>query len=150
MELLLATVCDDASVDDDGKLHVHGIFNELYAPGFPAKQEAMVLVAVLEWEREDAGRYAFRIDLVSPAGKPTLTVDGHTEVDPRPPDRPPARTRVVMPLEEVVFPEPGRYAIRIRAKGHDFSGPGLHLIEGEPPDPAAAPAGTGVGGGAPG
>lgn len=140
MDLLLALVCDDARPDDQGKLDIHGVFNDLYAPGFPAKQDQMVLVMVVEWDRADQGRYRFKVDLVGPGGKPTLTVDGHTDVDGRPEDRPPARTRLVMPLEEVVFPEPGGYRFVIRVKGRELKGPTLYLVRSEP---AGEPVGLG-------
>lgn len=134
MELALGLVCDDARTTPDGKLDLHGVFNDLYAPGFPAKQDRMVLVLVIEWDREDQGRFQFRVDLKDPKGRPSLTVDGHTEVDQRPPDRPPARTRLVMPLENVVFPQAGRYRFEVRMKGRSFPGPTLHLVEREDGD----------------
>ena len=129
MELVLGLICDDAGATPEGKLDVRGVFNDLFAPGFPAKQDRMVLVLAVEWDREDQGRFQFRVDLVGPEGTRSLTVDGHTDVDPRPPDRPPARTRLVMPLEDVVFPVPGRYWFRVRMKGRTFEGPSLHLVE---------------------
>lgn len=140
MELLLGLVCDDAKTTDEGKLDVQGIFNDLYAPGFPAKQDRMVLVLAIEWDRRDQGRFQFRVDLNGPDGRPSLTVDGHTEVDRRPPERPPARTRLVMPLEEVIFPRAGRYRFEVRMKGETFPGPTLHLVEQE-----AAPEGERAG-----
>ncbi len=131
MQLLLAAVCDDARLNAQGKLDVHGIFNDLYAPGFPAKQDRMVLVLVVEWDREDEGRYRFRIDLEGPDGKPSISVDGHSDVDRRPADRPPPRTRLVLPLEEVVFPTPGAYQFKVTMKGHAFPGPSLYLVESD-------------------
>lgn len=141
MELVLGLVCDDARATPEGKLDVQGVFNDLYAPGFPAKQDHMVLVLAMEWDRDDQGRFQFRVDLKGPDGRPSLTVDGHTEVDRRPPERPPARTRLVMPLEEVVFPEAGTYRFEVRMKGRTFEGPALHLVEQDAP-PAS---GTGTG-----
>lgn len=132
MELALALVCDDARTNEEGKLDVHGVFNDLYAPGFPAKQDRMVLVVVVEWDQVDHGRFSFKVDLLDPEGRPTLTVDGHTDVDERPPDRPPARTRLVMPLEDVVFPVPGPYRFRLRVKGRTMKGPAVHLVRAEP------------------
>lgn len=135
MELLLGLVCDDARTTPEGKLDIEGVFNDLYAPGFPAKQDRMVLVLAVEWDREDQGRYSFRIDLQGPDDRPSLTVDGHTDVDRRPPDRPPPRTRLVMPLEDVVFPAPGRYRFQVRMKGRTLRGPSLHVVEtDEAPD----------------
>jgi len=129
MQLLMAVVCDEASVTPEGKLDVHGVFNDLYAPGFPAKQDRMVLVLVVEWDREDEGRYQFRVDLEDDQGKASLSVEGHTDVDRRPEDRPPPRTRLVMPIEEAVFPHPGPYRFSVRMKGRSFTGPSLYLVE---------------------
>ncbi len=128
MRLLFSLVCDEAEEDAQGKLDVRGVFHDLYAPGFPAVQERMVLVLVFEWGREDQGRFTFRTDLLDPSERPVLTVEGHSDVDRRPPDRPPARTRLVLPLEQVVFPEPGTYRFRVRAKGRSLDGPALHLV----------------------
>lgn len=114
----------------DGKMDVEGVFNDLMAPGFPAKQERMVLVTTIEWDRDDSGRNKFRVDLMGPDGKPSITVDGHTDVEPRPADRPPPRTRLILPLEGVVFPRPGRYTFEIRIKGRRLRGPSLFVMEG--------------------
>ncbi len=131
MQLLLGVICDDAKPNEQGKLDVHGIFNDLYAPGFPAQQEHMTLVLVVEWDREDEGRYRFRVDLLDPDGQAVLAVDGHTDVDRRPADRPPPRTRLVTPLDRVVFPRPGPYEFRVTMKGQAFRGPSLYLVESE-------------------
>lgn len=131
MHIQLALVCDDAEMRPDGKMDVRGVFNDLAAPGFPAKQDRMVLVVTIEWESGDQGRIAFRVDLVGPDGQPSLTVDGHTEVEPRSAERPPPRTRLILPLEGVVFPRPGRYNFQIRVQGRKLRGPSLFLMEGE-------------------
>ncbi|TVR64945.1 MAG: hypothetical protein EA422_05235 [Gemmatimonadales bacterium] len=115
-------------------MDIHGIFNDLIAPGFPAKQERMVLVTTISWDRTDQGRNKFKVDLVGPDGRPSLTVDGHTDVDPRPAHRPPPRTRLVLPLEEVVFPRPGEYRFEIRVKGKRLPGPSLFVMEAESPE----------------
>ena len=136
MQLLMAVVCDDARVNPEGKMDIHGVFNDLYAPGFPAKQDKMVLVLVVEWDREDEGRHRFRVDLEDEDGKPSLSVEGHTDVDRRPPDRPPPRTRLIMPIEEAVFPRPGAYQFMVRMKGQTHTGPSLYLVEAAEAPPA--------------
>ena len=128
MRLLAFAVCDHADATPDGKLDVHGVFHDLYAPGFPARQDRMTLVVCIEWDRDDAGRHHFRVDVRGPDGRPTLTVEGESEVTPRPAERPPPRTQLVMPMEDVVFPVPGRYDFDIRVKGHVMPGPVLHLV----------------------
>ncbi len=129
MDLQFVFFCDDAVEDPTGKLDVKGIFHDLLAPGFPAVQERMVLVLVLEWGRKDQGRYSFKAELVGPDSSVVMTVDGHSDVEARPSDKPQARTRLVMPLEKVVFPKPGRYYLRVIVKGERFRGPSLHLLE---------------------
>ena len=138
MELTTALVCDDARATEDGKLDVHGVFNDLFATGFPAKQERMVLVMGIEWDRTDQGRHTFRVDLEDPSGRPTLTLEGHTDVDRRTPDRPPARTRLIMPLEDVVFPRPGAYRFVLHMKGKQLPGPAVHVLVAEHPVPPEA------------
>jgi hypothetical protein len=127
MRLLLAAFCEHASSTPEGRLDLHGVFNDLFAPGFPARQDHVVLALTLEWAREDSGRYTFRVDLVGPDGRPSLTIEGHSDVDPRPGDGPPARTQLIMPLETVIFPAPGPYRLRVRVKGQELEGPTLHL-----------------------
>ena len=129
MRILAAAVCDRAVRAPDGKLDLHGVFHDLYAPGFPARQDRMTLALTLEWDRRDEGRHAFRIDLRDPEGRPSLTVEGESEVTPAPAGRPPPRTPLVMPLENVVFPTPGRYEFEVKCKGHVMSGPTLSLVK---------------------
>lgn len=125
---ITALLCDRAEVTGDGKCNVEGVFNELYAPGFPARQDAMTLLAVIQWDRDDGGRVPFVIDLLHPDGHSVFTVDGHTDVEPRQPPRPPAKTYLVLPLEKVVFTGPGCYRVRIRVKDRDLEGPSLYLM----------------------
>lgn len=114
MNLVLSLACEQAGTRPDGKLDVTGIFNELSAPGFPAAQDHMTVVFVLEWSGEERGKQALRADLLDEGGRTVLTIKGHTQVEPRE-DGAPAHTRLVMPLENVVFPEPGRYRFRLTA-----------------------------------
>lgn len=144
MQLLLATLCDHARLNPDGKFDVHGAFYDLAAPGFPAKQDEMVLALAVEWDREDEGRYQFRVELTGEgAPKPSFTVDGHTDVTPRGEGEQPARTFLVMPLKEIVFPSAGRYRMTVRLKGTTIDGPTLHLWEVPENVEGPGPAGTG-------
>ncbi len=115
MELLLACACDDASVRPDGKIDIRGVFNELYAPGFPAVQDRMTVVFVVEWGPDETGRIPLRADLVDDADNPVLTIQGHTEVEARGEDRARPQTRLIMPIQDVVFPAQGRYHFDLKA-----------------------------------
>ena len=129
MHLRFSAICEDARTTPDGKLDVHGVYHDLAAPGFPARLDRLVLVLVLEWDREDHGRYLFKADLEDASGKPSLTVEGETEVHRPRADHPPARSQLVMPLEDVVFPRAGQYAFRVRVKGQTLEGPSIYLME---------------------
>ena len=135
MELIQALVCDRAVTTKDGKLDLHGVFNDLFAAGFPARQERMTLVVGIEWDRSDEGRFNFKVDLLDPTGRPIMTLDGHTDVDRRGPEQPPARTRLIMPLNDVVFTRPGAFRFTLRVKGEELKGPSIHIMESAPPPP---------------
>lgn len=129
MHILLMAFCEQAQLRPDGKLDVHGAFNDLAAPGFPAKQDEMVLVVAVEWGPEDSGRYRFKVELVGPAPKPSMTIEGETEVKAHAPGDRPARTYLIMPVQDVVFPSPGPYRLEVKIKGQSVPGPVLHLWE---------------------
>jgi hypothetical protein len=121
--------CEHAELRPDGKLDVHGAFVDLAAPGFPASQDQMVLVVAVEWGSEDGGRYRFKVELTGGGPHPSFTIDGETEVKPYAAGDRPARTYLVMPVQDVVFPEPGPYRLEVRIKGEKLLGPVLHLWE---------------------
>ena len=134
MRLLYALNCEHAEARRDGRLDVHGIFHQLYAPGFPAKQDRMVLALALEWEKEGAGRVEFKIDLIDPSRSPCLTISGHTDVSARAPNEAPPQTRLILPMEEVVFPQAGTYLFQLEVGGESLTFAPLHLIENRETD----------------
>lgn len=128
MRVLYALLCEDATARDDGRLDVHGVFHQLFAPGFPAQQDRMVLAVAVAWETAEEGRREFRIDLVDPDSSPTLTINGHTDVAPTADGTPP-QTRLVMPLEGVIFPAAGTYQFELHVDGQVVPLSPLHLTE---------------------
>jgi hypothetical protein len=120
--------CADAGTGPDGKLSIHGIFNELNAPDFPALQDRMVLVGIVEWQRDLEGRIPFAVDLNDPDGVAIFSVEGHTDVEARPSSKAPAKTHLILPLKNVMFPVPGHYRVRININGSELSGPSMHLL----------------------
>ena len=120
--------CADAGAGPDGKLSIHGIFNELNAPDFPALQDRMVLVGIVEWQRDLEGRIPFAVDLNDPDGVSIFSIEGHTDVEARPASKAPAKTQLVLPLKNVMFPVPGHYQTQININGTDLSGPSMHLL----------------------
>jgi len=120
--------CTDAGTEQDGKLSIHGIFNELNAPNFPARQDRMVLVGIVEWQRDLQGRIPFTVDLTDPEGMTIFSIEGHTDVEARPQSKAPAKTQLILPLKNVMFPAPGRYRVRININGTELAGPSMHLM----------------------
>lgn len=108
MELLLSLACEDAQARPDGRLDFIGVFDELNAPGFPAAQDRMTVVFVMEWAADQEGRQEFTADLVDADDRKVLTIEGHTDVAP-PEGSARAKTQLIMPLERVVFPQEGEY-----------------------------------------
>lgn len=115
MILRLAALCEAARERPDGRMDLVGVFNELSAPGFPAMQERMTAVFVVEWAADETGQQPLRADMIDADGRKLLTIQGHTDVDARDDQRAPAVTRLVMPLEKVVFPHAGRYRFELLA-----------------------------------
>jgi len=120
--------CTDAGTGPDGKLSIHGIFNELQAPAFPARQDLLVLVGIVEWQRDVHGRIPFTVDLVDPEGLAIFSIEGHTDVEVRPQSKAPAKTQLILPLKNVMFPAPGHYRVRININATELAGPSMHLI----------------------
>lgn len=140
MKLLLALACEDARERPDGRLDFVGVFDRLQAPGFPAAQERMTVVFVMEWSPSERGRKEFQADLVDARDQKVLTITGHTDVAPASdePERP--RTRLLMPLEKVVFPHAGDYRFVLRVG--DESAEAFSLNVSRAADQSRTPPGT--------
>jgi hypothetical protein len=115
MKLMTAALCESVHEHPDGRLDLLGVFHELSAPGFPAVQEQMTAVFVVEWNEEESGPQPLRADLLAPDGRKVLTIEGYTDVvgAQRSGARP--RTSLVMPIERVVFPVAGLYEFELLA-----------------------------------
>lgn len=115
MELILSFACESARARPDGRLDIVGVFDELSAPGFPAAQDRMTVVFVMEWSAGQEGRQEFQADLVAADGTKVLTIEGHTDIARAGSGRP--RTQLIMPLEHVIFPNAGEYRFELTAGG---------------------------------
>ena len=114
MNLVLAIACDQAEIGENGKLNVEGIYNELSAPDFPAAHPSLTVVLVIEWGMQDAGEQPIRADLVDPDGNFVVTIQGHTQVELAPDNQVPPQTRIILPLQNVIFQQAGRYHLRVQ------------------------------------
>jgi hypothetical protein len=128
MKVLYALLCEDARDRNDGRLDVHGVFHQLYAPGFPAQQDRITLAVAIEWEPHERGRIDFGIDMLDPGRSPALSISGHTEVSDPGPLMGPPQTRMIMPMEGVVFPVEGTYVFELKVGDERRELGPLHLI----------------------
>jgi Family of unknown function (DUF6941) len=126
---LSAFICTDARVTHEGRLDLLGVFNELFAPAFPARHGRLVLAAMLVWDAGEQGRVDFRVDLRGADGTSVYTVDGHTEVMERAPPAPPPKTQLVLPLHDVLFPNAGRYRFEFVVAEQHVQGPSLFVLQ---------------------
>jgi hypothetical protein len=117
MELKLALVCEEARERPDGRVDFIGVFDALLAPGFPALQDRMTAVFVIEWDDDELGHQPLRADLVDTRERKVLTIEGHTDVQKRSDGGGRPETRLIMALERIVFPEAGRYDFQLVAGG---------------------------------
>jgi hypothetical protein len=130
MNLLISLACEDVHTRPDGRLDFIGVFDRLQAPGFPAAQDRMTVTFVMEWDASDTGRHEFTADLMAPDGRKVLTIEGHTDVS-APPEGGRPRTRLVMPLERVVFPVEGEYRFVLTLGDDRIDAFSLYVAEAE-------------------
>jgi hypothetical protein len=114
MKVMTAALCEHARERPDGRLDLTGVLHLLHAPGFPAVQEHVTAVFVIAWAPDEAGPQPLRADLIGPQGRRILTIEGQTDVPAHTGGAPP-QTRLILPLEQVVFPEPGEYGFQLLA-----------------------------------
>ncbi|HEU0053040.1 MAG TPA: hypothetical protein VFQ39_07675 [Longimicrobium sp.] len=134
MKILYAILCEGAQGRDDGRVDFHGVFHQLYAPGFPARQDELTLALAIEWEPHETGRIAFAIDMLDPQRSPALSITGHTDVGERQALQGPPQTRLLMPLEGVVFPTEGTYVFELAINDERTRLTPLHLIRNPGPN----------------
>ncbi len=89
----------------------------------------MVLAVALEWNEAEEGRHEFRFDLMDPDDSPAMTINGHTDVSSASPGEAPPQTRLIMPLEGIVFPQPGTYIFELHLGEKRYPLAPIHLIE---------------------
>jgi hypothetical protein len=128
VKVLYALLCEHAQERGDGRLDAHGVFHQLYAPAFPARQDRLTLAVAVEWEPAERGRIPFSIELVDASQTPVLSITGHTDVAEQQPLQGPPQTRLVMPLDDVVFPGEGTFMFEWVAGAERLRLTPLHLI----------------------
>lgn len=129
MRILYSLLCDTASMRDDGRLDLEGVFHELHAKGFPAQQDRLTLVSALQWKKEEEGNQEFEIILEAPNGQLLFRVEVESQVEFQDPQGVPPQTRLLLPLDNVVFPTPGRFEFILKRGQEEHKLAQLYLVE---------------------
>jgi hypothetical protein len=131
MKVLYSVIAEDAQLRHDGRMDVHGIFHELYARGFPARQDRLTLVTTIEWLASERGAIDFTINLLDPDRAPALTINAQTQVEDEYAVHRPARTQMAIPIDGLVFPVAGTYEFQLTVGDHTEALTPIYLVEDE-------------------
>jgi hypothetical protein len=131
VKVLYSVIAENAELRHDGRMDVHGIFHELYARGFPARQDRLSLVTTIEWTAEERGAIDFSVNLLDPDRAPVLTINAQTQVEDEYALHRPARTQMAIPIDGLMFPRTGTYEFELTVGEHKQPLTTLYLIEDE-------------------
>ena len=106
-------VADYANLTGDGRVNVLGIFNQIRASNFPARHHSMWLIAKVSLDiGERAVTRPFEIRLLDEDSNSAFDLEGdlpfHQSESGMPPE-----INIVLPLNNLVFPQPGIYNFRL-------------------------------------
>lgn len=76
MNLNLAAICDHAMVDQQGKLSLIGIFQNVWVAQFPAVHARLHLVLRLQGTRKEIGEHSIEINFSDPEGESLIKGGG--------------------------------------------------------------------------
>ncbi|MBI5879619.1 MAG: hypothetical protein HZB53_18365 [Chloroflexi bacterium] len=126
MELMLALLADCANVTADGKLNMMGIFEQLYAPQFPAVHASMQLVMRIEATPFESGVHPLRVAFSDADARELFAVPGTLAV---PESRAGENVRVnqIFVFNGLVLPQPGRYEFIVSAGADELGRVPLHV-----------------------
>ena len=129
MKVLYSVIAEDAQLRHDGRMDVHGIYHELYAPGFPARQDKLTLVTTIEWDATERGAIDFSVNLLDPQAAPVLTINAQTQVEDQYAVHRPARTQMAIPIDQLIFPRAGAYEFELTVGDTKQALAPIYLIE---------------------
>lgn len=121
MELLTILAADYANIAQGGKLNVMGIFRNIYATSFPARHLSMILVVKLG---ADIGEFdddrSLTIKLMDQDGNELMRFSSPIKI-PKPSGGQRPEVNAILQINEIVFPQPGRYQFSVQVD-KDFKG----------------------------
>jgi len=133
MEAVLFTTAEYASISQDGKLSIGGIFDSIQAETFPANSPRMFLVAQFRAQPE-AFETAFemRFQLFNEDGEQMIDISGAGEV-PTGDYHLSVLMNQVVTLNNVSFQEPGHYTFTAELDGEQVASIPFRVVQMQQP-----------------
>ena len=130
MECNMALLADSANVSDAGKLNILGAFDQIGAPGFPVRHEAMTMVLRFDASPAEVGEQKEGVIRCLDEDGTQLGQLTATITIP-PPSKPGQRVKIqtIIPLENMVFPKAGAYSFHVMINGETKADIPLALVE---------------------
>lgn len=117
MPVKIAALADYASISQEGKLNILGIFGQINASQAPCVHLQMAVVVQFEFQPEEAGRHALGLQLLDEDGRLLLSIDGVGDV-PNSPNAEPIVVNQIITLPPVTFPRFGQYEFKVILDGY--------------------------------
>src|SRR5438046_3086152 len=120
MDVSLAVLSDFASVSQEGKLNILGIFGEVNPPSLPFALPLMYLVIVFDASPAEVGsEKTVRVAMLDGEGREGLRIENVLAVPPsgRPGRR--ASFNAILALQGVTFQAPGDYQFSVLINGEE-------------------------------
>ena len=113
MELLTILAADYANIAQGGKINVMGIFRNIYATQFPARHLSMTLVIKLG---ADLGEFyderQLTVKLMDADANELMRFETPIKI-PKPSGGQRPEINAIIQINEIVFPQPGRYQFSV-------------------------------------
>jgi hypothetical protein len=132
MEVRIGVLADYASVSENNKLNIMGIFTNIMAVAEPVVQPQMMLVAQFEFNSSECGEKNIKIVLVEEDGQDIFSISGKVQID-RAANGGPSMLNQILRLNTIVFPKWGQYEFRIVLDGIMACSIPLRVVRVSPP-----------------
>lgn len=117
MNVQIATLCDAANADSNGKLNVLGTFDQIFSQTEPLVCPSCTLVVKLQFERIEEGAKVLRILFVDDDGKevfPAITSNIQVTIQP---EIRTSNVQIVGTIQQLQLPHFGEYTIDVALDG---------------------------------
>jgi hypothetical protein len=136
MKLTLFLAADYANITREGKLNVMGIFDDIYAPTFPARHSSMHLVLKLGAELGEYGQKRdFKIMLLDADGNQIFDLSGQFQIPSGGHGKKP-EVNLIVELKDLIFPKEGMYQFALLVDKDHKGELSLHVSKVDAPNPA--------------